>query len=76
MSVEIKIQINNSDYIIISNCFINGIEFKMHSKGKDGIVREFNDGKSSCMRVSQNYLDNFINTLQKIQFFIGLNEKS
>ncbi|OCL81893.1 hypothetical protein [Arcobacter porcinus] len=74
MSIEIKIQLNNFDYIVISDCFTNGIDFKMYSKSKDGIIKEFNDGKSSNMKISHNNLNHFIVALQKIQHLINIDK--
>lgn len=74
MAVEIKIQLNDFDYILISDCFTNGIDFKMYSKSEDGTIRKFTDGLSDSMKISQNNLNSFIVALQKIQHLTNLDK--
>jgi hypothetical protein len=75
MAVEIKIQLNDFDYILISDCFTNGIDFKMYRKCEDGTIRKFTDSISDSMKISQNNLNSFIVALQKIELLMRISNQ-
>ena len=68
---EIKLQLNDFDYIIIDDIYNGGVNFRMFSKSQIGDIRVFNDGCTQRMGISYSRIDNLINTLKEIQTLIN-----
>lgn len=68
---EIKLQLNDFDYIIIDDIYNGGVNFKMFSENMLDETRIYNNGVTQRMRISERELDNVIQTFQMIKALIG-----
>lgn len=73
--MEIKLKLNDFDYIVIDDYHNGGINFRMYSKDSMGKTRVFNDGCTQKMGISERNIDSFIKSLQDIRKLMQLEKE-
>lgn len=65
--MEIKIQLNDSDHIVVDDIYNGGIRFRMFGNDCFGKPHVFHNSSTQRMLISKNRIDSVIKSLQDIK---------